>query len=296
MTRKLRNLLFVIFLCVTGASAGKNTITIGTFNIQHFGKHTSRQRIKNLAEICRGIDLLAIEEVYEKGNAVRSLAQAMGKEYSWAVSQVTTHERFGLIWRAPVEALQPAKFAPGLDLGRDPYWGRFRAGTFDFEVLVVHLFWDGSKKTYPHTRGAELKLLDDWLTHRKSTELDLIILGDFNEPNRYHGYIRAPQYSFHSMFYRFLARHNLRSLTLEKGIPTSIANQNIYDHILINTDRYLCSEFAGMDQVRVIKWDRKYDKNGNRSLDRKEFETARRAVSDHRLVTARFRTDMGDDD
>jgi hypothetical protein len=93
----------------------------------------------------------------------------------------------------------------------------------------------------------------------------------------YHGYVRAPLYSFHSMFYRFLNRHNLRSVTLEKGIPTSIANRNIYDHILINTDRYFCSEFTGTDHVRVIKWDKKYDKNANNKLESRLFDLLRKA-------------------
>jgi len=98
------------------------------------------------------------------------------------------------------------------------------------------------------------------------------------------------------MFHRLLKRHNFVSVTLEKRIPTSIVNQNIYDHIIINPAHYLCEEFAGMTGVEVIQWEQKYDTDHNGNLDWTEYNTAREAVTDHRLVLAKFRIDLEDDD
>jgi len=241
----------------------KKTITIGTFNIQKLGETENPERMIRLAEIVKGVDLLAVQEVYEEGTGVEDLSKAMGKEYQWVVSEVTLHERFGFIWRDPVKLQEKPEFVPNLNLGRKPFLGKFKAGSFDFELLTLHLFWEGSKKTYPHTRGVELKLLDDWLCYRTDKELDLIILGDLNEPNIFHSYRVAPKWSFHDGFYTFLNRHNLISVSLDKGIPTSIVNDNIYDHLIFNPSHYLVEEYAGEDRVRVIKWEEEYDTNQN---------------------------------
>ncbi len=274
----------------------KETIIMATFNIQKLGERPDTARLERLADICRGVDFLAIQEVYETGNGVEALAVIMGPEYHYAVSEVTLHERFGFIWRAPVTLLEPPGFAPDLPLGRHPFLGKFKAGNFDFQAMTVHLFWDGSKKTYPHTRGVELKLLDDWLCHRTDKELDLIILGDFNEPNMYHGYQFAPPQSFHEDFYTLINRHNMISVSLNHQTPTSIVNRNIYDHLIFNPSHYFVEEFAGMDRVRVVKWETRYDANDNNYLEYKEYETAKKEISDHRPVFAEFFINMPDDD
>ncbi|MBN1355055.1 endonuclease/exonuclease/phosphatase family protein [bacterium] len=272
------------------------TITLGTFNIQELGKTVDPARITRLADICRGIDLLAVQEVAENGTGVPDLAAVMGSEYLHAVSEITTHERLGLIWKPPVTLLQPCEFLPDLVLGRKPFTGVFRAGNFDFRVVVVHLFWEGSKKTYPHTRGVELTLLDDWLCRRVDPELDLILMGDFNEPNMFYNMTFPPSYGFHDLFYRLLTRHNLISVSMEKRIPTSIVNQNIYDHILFNPSHWFCEEYMGLEGVEIVRWERAFDLNQNDTLEWPEYEIAKTMVSDHRLVKAAFRIDLEDDD
>jgi Endonuclease/Exonuclease/phosphatase family len=271
-------------------------ITFGTFNIVRLGEVSDPDRLERIAKICKGIDLLAIQEVSEFGTGVEDLAATMGSEYHYAVSGVSTHERIGLLWRDPIVMIKPCENVEALPLGRMPFTGYFRAGNFDFQVMVFHLYWDGSKKTYPHTRGVEVKLLDDWLCHRRDRELDLILMGDFNTPNMFFNNNFPPPYSFHSMFYEFMARHNLMSVSLEKRIPTSIVKPNIYDHIIFNPAHNHCEEFAGMDTVEVVQWEMMYDENRNNHLDWPEYDIARVSVTDHRLVKAGFRIDMVDDD
>ncbi|MBN1551869.1 hypothetical protein JW979_10385 [bacterium] len=289
-------LSLILLLLFVSAVCSEETITIGTFNIVKLGETEDVSRISRLAEICSGVDLLAIQEVAETGNGVQMLAEALGKEYAFSVSEITTHERFGFIWRSPVELLEPCKLMDNLNLGRNPYLGKFKAGQFDFEIVNMHLFWEGSKKTYPHTRGVELKLIDDWLSYRRDEELDVILIGDFNEPNVFYGYNLPPPYSFHEMFYELLSRHSMISVSLEKRVPTSIVNQNIYDHIIFNPSHYLTEEFLGFDTVDIRKWEIAYDEDQNGVLSWPEYEKALKAVADHRPVFAKFRIDIPDDD
>jgi len=289
--------VFLFFWAGNICSAGDAMITIGTFNLQHFGEADNPERIRNIAKICRDIDLLALQEIHPDGTAaVTALAEAMGPDYRAAVSDETTWERFAFIWRAPVTPISPPFLDPSLKLGRRPFVGTFRAGNFDFVVVNVHLFWDGSKKTYPHTRSVEFKLLDDWLCYRDDIELDLLFTGDFNSPNMYYSYRFPPALSSHYSFYELLSRHNMISVSIDAGIPTSIANENIYDHIIFNPDHNFVEEFAGADHVRILKWDSAWDTDGDNRLDWNEHNRARLAVTDHRLVTARFRIDLPDDD
>ncbi len=288
--------MIVIGLCLMGAATMAQTITIGTFNIHKPEATPAPDRMKNIARFCEGIDLLALQEVDETGSEVETIAGLMGSEYRWCVSDVTLHERFGFIWRPPVVQIGEPGFCDALDLGRKPYSARFRAGNFDFEIVTVHLFWQGSKKTYPHTRGVEIKKLDDWLCDRKDPELDLILTGDFNEPQVYYGMNYPPPHSSHAFFYDFLARHGLLSVSLEQRIPTSLMNANIYDHIIFNTAGYFTSEFAGSSSIAVRQWEKEFDISKDGVLDYREFETAKGAASDHRIVTAVFRIDQPDDD
>lgn len=64
-----------------------------------------------------------------------------------------------------------------------PYIASFRAGNYDFVVVIAHIRWGkglaGRKK--------ELQLLADWVDARRNTahaeDLDYIVMGDFNIPS-----------------------------------------------------------------------------------------------------------------
>jgi len=274
-----------------------NLITVGTFNLQNFGEEPNDQRVLNIAEICSGIDLLVLQEIHPDGSkSVEDLARALGQEYHWIVSEETTWEKFAFVWREPVELLKQPELMDDLKLGRRPFHGFFKAGNFDFEIINVHLFWNGSKQTYPHTRSVEFKLLDDWMCYREDKELDLIFAGDFNSPNMYYRNRFPPPLCSHYYFYEFLNRHGLISVAIEKGEPTSIANQNIYDHLIFNPSHNFIEEFAGLEKSEIVKWDKDWDKNNDGELSYSEHIEASKNVTDHRLVKACFRIDMPDDD
>ncbi|MGB3976704.1 MAG: endonuclease/exonuclease/phosphatase family protein [bacterium] len=287
-------IVILVSLVVWNVSADSpEYITIGTFNIQCFGETVNPARVANLAKICRDVDLLAIQEVHPDGaDAVAELAEAMGVGYRWAVSDVTTWERFAFIWRHPVTLQNGPYLLDVPKLGRRPFFAAFQAGNFQFEIVNMHLFFDGSKKTYPHHRSVEFKLLDDWLCYREDQMLSLVLVGDFNAPGLFYGTQFPPPLSAAYFFYEFLCRHNLISVTLDAGVPTSIMNNNIYDHIIFNPSKYFVPEFAGQELVEIVCWERDWISKKQDVLDWDSYQKARKAISDHRLVKAKFRMDL----
>ena len=288
-------LIVILILLIIGSVDANSSehITIGSFNIQYFGEVENPARIMNLAKLCKDIDLLAIQEVHPSGaDAVAALAEAMGVDYQWAVSDVTTWERFAFIWRHPVCLQNGPYLLDNPKLGRRPFFALFQAGNFKFEIVNLHLFFDGSKKTYPHHRSVEFKLLDDWLCYRDDEMLSLVLVGDFNAPGLFYGNQFPPPLSAAYFFYEFLCRHNLVSVTLDAGVPTSIMNNNIYDHIIFNPSKYFVPEFAGQEHVEIVCWERDWIPKNQDVLDWDSYQIARKAVTDHRLVKAKFRIDL----
>lgn len=286
-------LILILLISWSVCAESPEYITIGTFNIQHFGETNDPVRVARIAAICRDIDLLAVQEVHPDGaSAVAALAEALGKEYQWAVSDVTSWERFAYIWRSPVTMRKGPYLLDSPKLGRRPFFAAFKAGHFEFEMLNIHLFFDGSKKTYPHHRTVEFKLLDDWLCYRDEPERGLVLAGDFNAPGLFYGCQFPPPLSSAYFFYEFLNRHSLISVTVDAGIPTSIMNNNIYDHIILNPSQYFVPEFAGRENVEIVQWEQSWITGDNGILDWDSYQAARQAVSDHRLVKARFRIDL----
>ena len=65
------------------------------------------------------------------------------------------------------------------DFSRDPYWATFRAGEFDFSVIVVHVIWGNTVGP----RKAEVRALADvygYVQEVNGTEDDVLLVGDFN--------------------------------------------------------------------------------------------------------------------
>ena len=71
---------------------------------------------------------------------------------------------------------------------RSPYLVSFKAGQFDFMMLAAHVKWGSKEKIDIERRRIALEKLADWVKKRREQEhvkdKDIIVLGDFNIPNR----------------------------------------------------------------------------------------------------------------
>ena len=152
---------------------------------------------------------------------------------------------------------------------RVPYWATFRAGNFDFSVIVVHTKPDNAKK--------ECELMDEVYKQVQKKngkdEDDILLVGDFNlQPNN-------------------TAFDDLKKVDSEKTVDplilppkkTNIADTRLYDNIFLQ--RCYLEEYNEKSDVYY------FDEvvfGGN--------DDQAGGISDHRPVWAEFEIDLEDDD
>lgn len=252
----------------TGPQIGR-PIRIATWNIRKFSDRDGIE-YSRIAKIIRDgqVDLLAIQEVQQEGQAVHRLCSELGGEWRCLISQRTgNRERFAFVYRADVLAAQtPGLFMQGTDaptFDRTPYYATFRAGAFDFTLVTVHLSYTDTNR---RRREAEAlaRFAYDLAAH--GSEKDIIVVGDFNEQGR------GNLHYFEGNGWTKLNR-----------AATNLSSREVYDNLLI--DPHHTREWSG--SAGVINFDELMFGNDDRRAG---------AVSDHRPVWADFATAGPDDD
>ena len=234
-----------------------------------------------IVDILMDYDFIAISELRDEKvlKRIQELLCERGAEYDYQISEPVGQtgssykERYAFLYHTGlVSVVTDGELYPDAadgnpdDFVRDPYWATFRAGQFDFSVIVVHV--DGHKK--PAVKRAEIMKLADVYRHVQAAngaEDDVLLVGDFNmnpdDKIAYDNLLAIP-----SMTHLF--RCPQRSL---------IRGSNLYDNIFFQMD--YVTEYTGQSGI-----DR---------FDETDFENddtaANRAVSDHRPVWATFRMD-----
>jgi len=105
-------LLAVLLVFATAVSAQTGNCKLISWNIRDLGRTKSDAEIELMAQVLRGYDVIAIQEVVAKhpggAKAVARLTDAldkMGADYDYSVSDPTqsssphTRERYAYIWR-----------------------------------------------------------------------------------------------------------------------------------------------------------------------------------------------------
>ena len=137
--------------------------------------------------------LIAISELRDEKvlKRIQRILSESGAEYGYLISEPVGREgsphkeRYAfLYYKGLVSVIKKGTFYPDAadgkdDFIRDPYWATFRAGRFDFSVVVVHVIWGKSVGV----RKAEVKALGDvyqYVQAANGSEEDVILVGDFN--------------------------------------------------------------------------------------------------------------------
>ena len=209
----------------------------------------------------------------------RILSQ-MGKAYQYQLSPAvgrSVKERYAFLYREDlVGVVEQGELYPdaadGIDnFSRDPYWATFRAGEFDFSVIVVHVIWGDTVGP----RKAEVRALADvyrYVQEANGVEEDVLLVGDFNRnPNDAEGY--GPIMAIPSMTRLF-----------DLPQKSHIRDSSLYDNIFFQTD--FVTEYLGISGID------KFDETDFGNDDK----ATNLAVSDHRPVWAVFGTNFEDDD
>jgi len=217
------------------------TLNIATWNIREFGKRKRRPAsLHYIAEIIGQFDLVSIVELRDDVSDLAEVMRYLGPYWDVVFSDYITdsggnHERIGMVYdrRAVTftglasNANAPRKkvggeYIPKVSFWRPPYLASFRAGNFDFILLATHVRWGGDNEK---ARLPELTLLADWVGAREKERFvfdkDLIVLGDFNIPDR------------ESPLFKAITRRGLKVPDALLGTHgTNLAADKRYDQIL----------------------------------------------------------------
>ncbi len=212
-------------------------ILLASWNIREFGKGTrSKKALHLIAEILSYFDLIAIQEVRGNLRHLKEVQTILGPYWRVVFSDVTrgrrgNQERIAYLYDkravaftglAAEAVIPPKKNKPSPQFWRTPYIASFRAGTFDFVLLSVHILWGSDTKD----RLEELKRLAQWVKDyrdaKHTVDRDIIVMGDFNIPKR------------GDKFYKAITRHGLKAPVALFKLPrgSNLPGTKVYDQIL----------------------------------------------------------------
>ena len=218
------------------------TINIATWNIRHWGqKKRKKCSLHFIAEILNQFDLISVVELRRNVSELKYVLDLLGKYWDVVFSDYIpdaggNKERIAYIFdtRAvqftgmAAETDGPRKknsttgvYEPKFSWWRKPYMASFKAGSFDFVALSVHIQW-GTKAG----RKKELEELAKWVKSYMKDEYrvdrDIILMGDFNID------------SFKSELYKAISKYGLRApvAIIQSEFGSNLANGKRYDQIL----------------------------------------------------------------
>lgn len=218
------------------------TINIATWNVRHWGdKRRMRCSLHYIAEILHQFDLVAITELKRNVRELYYVLELLGPYWDAVFSDYTTDaggndERIAFVFDK--RAVQPTglaaesdgprhkdketgQYVPDFNWWRKPYLASFKAGSFDFVMLAVHLQWGTTAG-----RTAELEQLAEWVNTFQKDEFrvdrDVIAIGDFNIT------------SYRSKLYKAVTKHGLAapSALLKAEHGSNLQKNKRYDQIL----------------------------------------------------------------
>ena len=300
-----------------GDVSKRKTLKIAAWNIKEFGnKHEdvkrSKEDLKVIADILSKYDFIVItefmsaqiefseerkvEKVKDESDFMKTFKNLSGN-YKYYISEKAGrgfggNEHYAFLYRAelvkPVvgEGMKgfypdpPTETRKNGTFVRDPYWATFRAGNFDFTVIVTHTHW-GDGKDDPAREHNKLRAVFQHVQGKNGEgENDVLLVGDFNlnPDNR-------------RMFLNLMDTDD-KNPSVEPAIVPLFHGYEIRSHIR-DTSLYDNIFF----QIMHVK---EYTgKSGVFYFDEVIFEGndgKAGGISDHRPVWAEFRIDLEDDD
>lgn len=226
--------------------------------------------LEAIARTLADYNFIAIVELRDEvvlKRAQKILSQ-MGKTYQYQLSPAVgrgVKERYAFLYEPElVSVVSRGELYPDAadgkdDFIRDPYWATFRAGEFDFSVIVVHVIW--GDRVGP--RKAEVRALADvyqYVQNVDGDEDDIFLLGDFNRnPTDTESYRPIMAIPSMTRLFDFPQKSHIR-------------DSSLYDHIFFQEDHV--KEYLGGSGID------RFDETDFGNDDK----AANLAVSDHRPV------------
>ena len=258
-----------------------STLKLAAWNIRIFSDNTRDDAdLQKIAQTLIDYDFIAIVELHDDVVLQRTqeILSQLGTLYDYQFSPAVgrgVKERYAFLYKKDrVNVVKPGELYPDAadgtdDFIRDPYWATFRAGVFEFSVIVVHVIW--GETVAP--RKAEIKALAKVYRYVQDANgaADVLLVGDFN---------RDPDDT--EVYSEIMA---IPSMTHLFDLPekSHIRDTSLYDNIFFQA---VCvTEYVGLSGID------RFDETDFGNDD----TAACLAVSDHRPVWAVFSTHVADD-
>lgn len=269
----------------TTSGAGRTTrrseFRLTFWNIRRLSdKSRNDNELNKIARTLIKYDLIAVSEVHDEKvlTRIQNKLSELGSEYNYLISDPigragsSYKERYAFLYhKERVSVVKGGEFYPDAADGtdnfvRDPYWATFRAGKFDFSVIVIHVVW-GDRVAERRAEIMELPKVYKHVQEANGAEDDVILVGDFN---------RNPDDT--AAYSNLMA---LPSMTQLFHLPqkSHIGDSSLYDNIFFQQNHV--TEYLGSSGID------KFDETDFANND----QAANLEVSDHRPVWAAFRID-----
>ncbi|MEM9105981.1 MAG: endonuclease/exonuclease/phosphatase family protein [Pseudomonadota bacterium] len=189
---------------------GPDTTLIATWNIREFDSNAygarSLECLYYIAEICSKFDIIAIQEVREKLDALNAICRIMGHGWRYIVSDVSegtpgNRERMAFLYDSskvhftglageivvpPIAVKENGKtvrYDPARQLYRTPFIVGFQSGWTVLQLCTVHILY-GKDEADNEERAREIAAVAKFLAKRADEgqigDANLVLLGDFN--------------------------------------------------------------------------------------------------------------------
>jgi len=265
----------------TAPATDATVIRVGAFNIQVFGQTKSgNDAIMNvLARTARQFEVLLVQEVRDAQQQVADrFLERINRDAESPYAMIegprlgrsSSKEQYVIYYRPDLVTFVDSFTVPDPSdvFEREPLVARFRAGTFDFRLIGIHI-----KPEQAFNELTELAEVADSVAD--ATEGDVILLGDFNADCTYlseaNNTLPLRQARFHWV--------------IGNDAQTAVKTGCTYDRIVL-FDGTFGSEYEP-NSAQVYRYDEEFG-----ITDRDFVE----AVSDHYPVVAEFRINRPDDD
>ncbi len=282
------------YASVVTTLSSSQVLRLGSWNIKKLGHGSSKDYPVTAQIIEDNFDILAVVEVMQKGGAhggYDDLIAQLGPNWAGMVtseprpniSNVGSAEFYAIVYRtarvSPCTGWTALVYHVDNDGGptgtganvfsREPAFGCFVAGNFDFVLAAYHALWGGGDIDDISAEAMHLEEVFDSMEASQANEDDLFIAGDFN---------LVPS-DLHNAINREIPTVGTGSTLNGSGERTS----NLYDHLIV-FDPNETTEQIGAAEVIDVR---------DAVVDDKTFF---KTVSDHLPIVARFDTSGPDDD
>lgn len=280
-------------------------LLIASWNVANLGEQKRREKDYTLiAEIISWFDIVAVQEVKENLVGFEGIRAQLPNHFKAVYSDAAGNdERLAILYDSRrVELLEEVgeiAFPPagykrikleGVDqafdgFDRTPYFAAFRAGSFTFNLVSVHLYYGNLKTKQESKRSMNRRALETfavatWAADRRKSPYapikDIIVLGDFNLPKSVPG----------DPIYDALTKKGLQLPAHTSQIGSNLNGDKYYDQIGFFPDE--TAEFTG--NINVFDFDGAVFRGLWDSRGKNDFNAyVRYYVSDHRPIWCEFK-------